>query len=222
MAGGQEPRIQINQNGPYRVEGTALLWMRQVKNEAGRPIGWKRGKPLDTGESYALCRCGASKNKPFCDGSHVEGRFDGTETAERSSVEMRRRNFNGRGLVMTDIKKFCVHAGFCVSEKTDVWELVKKTEDPASRTELIRMIRSCPSGRLEYAEPPVDAPVEDELPREIGIVENGPLYARGRVVLEGADRRPYERRNRMTLCRCGASKNKPFCDGTHTDIGFRD
>jgi CDGSH-type Zn-finger protein len=64
--------------------------------------------------------------------------------------------------------------------------------------------------------------VEEELPREIGIVENGPLYARGRVVLEGSDRRPYERRNRMTLCRCGASKNKPFCDGTHADIGFRD
>lgn len=222
MGDDREPRIQINENGPYRVEGTPLLWMRPLQSEAGRPIGWKRGKSLAPGESYALCRCGASKNKPFCDGSHVEGRFDGTETAERSSVEMRRRNFNGRGLVMTDVKKFCVHAGFCVSEKTDVWDLVKKTEDPASRTELIRMIRSCPSGRLEYAQPPVDAPVEEELPREIGIVENGPLYARGRVVLEGADHRPYERRNRMTLCRCGASKNKPFCDGTHAEIGFRD
>ncbi|HTN44694.1 MAG TPA: CDGSH iron-sulfur domain-containing protein [Nitrospiria bacterium] len=222
MGGAKETRIRVTEDGPYKVSGADLLAMRPVKNHAGRPVGWRRGRSIDHDEPYALCRCGRSSNKPFCDGAHAATSFDGTETAERETAGMRRRNFNGRGLVMTDVKKFCVHAGFCVSEKTEAWDLVRKTTDPAARDKLIGMIRNCPSGRLEYAEPPVDAPVEEPLPREIGIVQNGPLYVRGRIVVEGADGRAYEVRNRMTLCRCGASKNKPFCDGSHAEIGFRD
>jgi len=220
MSGMEEIRVRVVENGPYKVSGAELLTMRPVADAAGRPVSWHRGDPVRHDPSYALCRCGRSSEKPFCDGSHTAA-FDGTETAERETAGMRRRTFGGKGLVMSDTKKFCVHAGFCVSEKTEAWELVKQTSDPAARAELISMIRNCPSGRLEYAVPPVDAPAEEDLPREIGIVENGPLYVRGRIVVEGSDGRAYEVRNRVTLCRCGASKNKPFCDGTHAEIGFR-
>ena len=55
-----------------------------------------------------------------------------------------------------------------------------------------------------------------------GVVDDGPLWVTGGIAVEGADGETYEVRNRATLCRCGASKNKPFCDGEHTKIGFSD
>ena len=123
---------------------------------------------------------------------------------------------------MMDDKSLCVHAGFCVTEKTEVWDLVDQAPDPAARAQLIDMIRNCPSGRLEYTDGAHDASLEEELSQEIGIVEDGPLYVRGRIVVESSSGPCYELRNHVTLCRCGASKNKPFCDGMHAEVGFRD
>jgi len=71
-------------------------------------------------------------------------------------------------------------------------------------------------------------PLEPEYVPSISLVQDpandcsGPLWLRGGVQLVGADGFDYEIRNRMTLCRCGASKNKPFCDGSHVSIGFSD
>ncbi|WP_298253461.1 CDGSH iron-sulfur domain-containing protein [Bradyrhizobium sp.] len=65
------------------------------------------------------------------------------------------------------------------------------------------------------------------LPVSIGLVEDpldgcsGPLWLRGGIAVISADGFEYEVRNRVTLCRCGASKNKPFCDGTHASIKFQ-
>ena len=62
----------------------------------------------------------------------------------------------------------------------------------------------------------------------IGLVEDpsvgvsGPLWVRGGIPVVSSDGVQYEPRNRTTLCRCGASRNKPFCDGTHAAIGFDD
>ena len=222
MRGHNEIRIRVMENGPYEVSGADLLRMRSALNQAGRPVDWERGQAIEHSESYELCRCGQSSNKPFCDWTHVSAEFDGTETAERATASMKRRSFEGSGLVMADTKKLCVHAGFCVTEKTEIWDLINRTADPAARAELIQMIRNCPSGRLEYTEPPNDKPVEEDLPQEIGIIEDGPLYVRGGISIEGANGQPYKQRNRVTLCRCGASKNKPFCDGMHAEIGFKD
>jgi CDGSH-type Zn-finger protein len=222
MRSDKEKRIKVMENGPYQVSGTTLLKMRPNLNSAGRPVKWERGQEIDRDESYELCRCGASSNKPFCDWTHVSIDFNGKETADRASTTTRRKSYEGQGLIMTDDKTLCVHAGFCVTEKTEVWDLVEQAPDPAAREELIGMIRNCPAGRLEYAEAPKGSPVEEELPQEIGIIEDGPIYVRGGIVVEGANGESYEIRNRMTLCRCGASMNKPFCDGRHAESGFRD
>jgi CDGSH-type Zn-finger protein len=56
----------------------------------------------------------------------------------------------------------------------------------------------------------------------VAICRDGPLLVRGGIPVESEDGRPYEVRNRVTLCRCGHSRNKPFCDGTHDQIGFRE
>ena len=122
---------------------------------------------------------------------------------------------------MTDDKTFCYHAGFCVREHTMAWNLVEETADHEARATLVSMIENCPTGRLEYYEPPDQMPIEANLDQEIGIVEDGPLWVRGGIPVEGADSETYEVRNRVSLCRCGASKNKPFCDGAHSEIGFK-
>jgi CDGSH-type Zn-finger protein len=70
--------------------------------------------------------------------------------------------------------------------------------------------------------------VENKLPPSIGLVEDpalgcsGPLWVMGGIRIESSDGTPYEVRNRVALCRCGASVNKPFCNGSHASIRFRD
>ncbi len=217
-----ETRIRVMENGPYKVDKANLLKMQMILNVAGRPVRWKRAQYIKHSQSYELCRCGASSNKPFCDWTHATTGFVGTETADRVPTATRQKSYQGQGLVMMDVKSLCVHAGFCVTEKTEVWDLVDQAPDPTARAQLINIIRNCPSGRLEYTDETHDAPVEEGLSQEIGIVEDGPLYARGRIVVESSSGQCYELRNRVTLCRCGASKNKPFCNGMHAEVGFRD
>ena len=222
MSNDKEICIRVLKDGPYQVSGVDLLKMRMELNAAGRPVGWEHGPNIEHDVTYQLCRCGHSSNKPFCDWAHSSKGFDGTETAQPEPKSGQRKSYEGSGLVLTDDKTICVHAGFCVTEKTEVWDLINETKNPGARAELIQMVRNCPSGRLEYLEPLDDLPVEEDLPQEIGVVKDGPLYVRGQIEVEAADGQTYKVRNRVTLCRCGASKNKPFCDGMHTEIGFRD
>jgi CDGSH-type Zn-finger protein len=84
------------------------------------------------------------------------------------------------------------------------------------------MVRACPSGRLAYSIPPDPTQVEPELDQKIGVEPDGPLWVQGGVRIESQDGSTYEVRNRVTLCRCGRSRNKPFCDGTHEIVDFRD
>ncbi len=214
--------VKIIENGPLRVTGAPLHRLRPVNNDAGRPVDWQRGDDVETSESFSLCRCGASENKPFCDGAHNSIGFDGRETADRAPTATRRERYEGPGIVMTDDKTLCYHAGFCVREHAQAWSLVEQAEDTEARALLVDMIEKCPSGRLEYFEPPDETPVEQTLEQEIGIVDNGPLWVQGGIPVQGSDGETYEVRNRVTLCRCGASNNKPFCDGEHSKIGFED
>ena len=222
MSNDNPVKVKIIPDGPYRVSGASALRMRIARNDAGRPVEWQRGADVETGEAFSLCRCGASEEKPFCDGTHNSIGFDGSETADRAPTVTRRERYEGEGIVMTDDKPLCYHAGFCVTEHTMAWKLVEEASDPEARAQLIQMIRNCPSGRLEYFEPPDETPIEEELPQEIGIIDDGPLWVRGRIPVESSDGETYEVRNRVTLCRWGASKNKPYCDNTHAEIDFRD
>jgi CDGSH-type Zn-finger protein len=130
--------------------------------------------------------------------------------------------FPGVDVEMTDDPSLCTHVGFCTNRRTHVWEMIDQTDDVEVREQLLRMLALCPSGRLGHR-PTSDAPeVEPVFEPSVAVVRDGPLWVRGGVEVIGADGVPYERRNRMTLCRCGHSRNKPFCDGTHAEIGFRD
>jgi CDGSH-type Zn-finger protein len=84
------------------------------------------------------------------------------------------------------------------------------------------MIERCPSGALRYRLAANEEEIEPELPVGVGVIDDGPLWVTGGVAITGADGSLLERRNRVTLCRCGQSANKPLCDGTHRTAGFVD
>ena len=108
-----------------------------------------------------------------------------------------------------------------------IWNLVDQP-DEASTALAIREGKLCPSGRLVAWDKETKVPFEEEYEPSIGVVQDpsegvsGPLAVRGGIQVVATDGFAYERRNRQTLCRCGQSSNKPFCDGTHAAIGFDD
>lgn len=214
----EETRIEVGENGPYEVTGAALLRMRKVVNDAGEPVDWERREPIDADATYWLCRCGGSSDKPFCDGTHRKKGFDGTETADRGPSAERRREFAGEAIVLTDDESLCEHASFCVAGEGSAWRAARKGDAERVRHD----VACCPSGRLEAREPDGSGPIEPDLPEEVAVVDDGPLWVRGGIPIVAADGFEYEVRNRVTLCRCGASANKPFCDGSHEEIGFTD
>jgi CDGSH-type Zn-finger protein len=221
MADARSTRIEVKANGPYVVFGGApLRRKRPVTSERGEPLAWWSGPVIDEGAGYALCRCGGSARKPYCDGTHAANAFDGTETAPTDDRAARVRAYDGTGIEVLDDRGICQHAGFCGNQVTNVWKMVRDTGDTSVRTQVIAMIEHCPSGALTYR---IDGEaVEPGLAVEIGVVDDGPLWVTGGVTVERSDGQPVETRNRVTLCRCGASNLKPLCDGTHKEIGFRD
>jgi CDGSH-type Zn-finger protein len=218
-----EPRIEIEAGGPYRVSGSpSLRRVAQDETEYGEPVGWSMGATVGADEPCRLCRCGLSQSKPSCDDACAEAGFEGTETADRAPSAGRRKVLPGDGVVMTDDQSLCSDAGYCGDRFTNVWNMIRGTGDADVRDRLIRMVALCPSGRLAYSLPGDPTPVEPSFEPSIWVQDDGPLVVRGGIPIVAADGEPYEVRNRMTLCRCGRSDNKPFCDGSHKKTGFRD
>jgi CDGSH-type Zn-finger protein len=220
-----ERRIVVTKDGPYRVEGgVPLLRTAIVQTERGEPIAWDEGPAFETpGEVYELCRCGRSSTKPFCDRTHERIPFDGTETADRGPIAQRREAWEGEAnLVLYDDLSLCTHAGFCRNVRTGVWEMVEEADDPEVRAEFAAMVQRCPSGRLAFRVQPDPEPVEPTFEPSVGVEPDASYWIRGGIPVVSEDETPYEVRNRQTLCRCGQSRNKPFCDGSHQQYGFDD
>ncbi len=186
----------------------------------GTPTKWIIGKRLDTQENYALCRCGQSSNKPFCDGSHVKANFDGTETSENEPYEKMAKEIDGPKLSLKDAEILCASARFC-HRGGDIWDVIHRSDDPKARENVIANAFDCPSGRLVVVDKKTGLTMEPVLEKSIGAIEDpsigasGPFWVRGGIPIYSADGKLYEARNRVTLCRCGKSSNKPFCDSSH-------
>jgi CDGSH-type Zn-finger protein len=221
-------RVSVTKNGPYVVSGGVPLAKQTIVSDSeGGSESWKQGKAYPAQETYALCRCGGSKNKPFCDGTHNKLRFDGSETASREPYLKQSQVMEGPGMLLTDVQGLCAFARFCDTHG-QVWNQVQHTDEAAARATFVRQVGNCPSGRLVAWDKTSGKAVEPELPVSIGLIEDpqqqcsGPLWLRGGIPVVAADGFEYEVRNRVTLCRCGQSQNKPFCDGTHAAVKFRD
>jgi CDGSH-type Zn-finger protein len=215
--------IKVAPNGPYLVSGgVPLSRRREVLSEHGEPMTWQTTEQVEAGGRYALCRCGESDRKPFCDGTHARAAFDGTETAAATNYDDRSKAYQGTGIEIRDDRSICVHAGFCGTRVTNVWKAVGggDTSDSIARMAVINAVEKCPSGALTYRMDADAADNEQSLPLAIGIIENGPLWVTGGLPVSRSDDAPMETRNRFTLCRCGQSAIKPLCDGAHRAAGF--
>ena len=220
-------RITVSENGPYLVQGGVPLSRAEIAtNDEGESVGWNEIARYDVPDRYQLCRCGQSKTKPFCDWTHVEVGFDGTETAGHHDYMEASASITGSGVLLHDMRELCAEARFC-DRAGGLWNLINETDDPEIRALVEEEAMLCPSGRYTVCDSS-DAPKEYAYEPSIVIVEDpqmgcsGPLFVRGRVEIVSESGGSYEVRNRVTLCRCGASKNKPFCDGSHLANKFKD
>jgi CDGSH-type Zn-finger protein len=217
------PQIEVAKDGSYRVSGGLPLseqWI--VTNAQGESLDYREGKRYLTPPAYSLCRCGQSGDKPFCDDSHKEVRFDGTETASRQPYLDQAETFAGPTMLLTDAKSLCAFTRFC-DPKGRVWNLVLQTDDPEARRLVEHEAGHCSGGRLVAWDRETGKPVEPAFEPSLGLIEDtakevsGPIWVRGGIPVVSADGKAYEVRNQTALCRCGRSANKPLCDGSHVE-----
>ncbi len=210
MNSDEKPTIKPAPDGPYLVKN-----LQQFSNRKG---------DIETKATMALCRCGESANKPFCDGTHAKIGFSSAKLEGRVADE--RQDYEGDKIVVHDNRGICAHAGSCTDGLPSVFRLKQEPWiDPqaAPAQEIVETIRKCPSGALSYRVDGVEhRDPEGGGPGSIFVSPNGPYVVTGGPQLldtplgEGASTRHF------TLCRCGGSKNKPFCDGAHWYNDFSD
>ena len=211
-------KIKVTKNGPYVISGNLPINEDIVEyDQEGIPLKTNKGPAISSDPQCTLCRCGHSKNPPFCDGTHKSINFDGTENPDnQEKYEDQADVIDGPDLILKDAPSLCASAGFC-HRAGGVWELTKNSDNPKSKKIAIEECYCCPSGRLVAVDKNTGKALEPKLDPSIGIPDGGPLCVKGDVEIESADGQIYEKRNRVTLCRCGKSSNKPFCDGSHVD-----
>ncbi len=220
-------RITVTKNGPYFVDGLVPMTVESIVCDSdGESEQWREDTRLSDRPSCGLCRCGQSDSKPVCDGSHLMVGFDGTEVASREPYADAAQTVRGARYDLADDKALCADARFCHRAGT-VWHRIHEDSDEAAAT-VAAECEHCPSGRYVLIDKDTSEPIEPEFEPSIAFVEDtgaavsGPIWVRGGIEVVSADGEPYEVRNRVTLCRCGQSGNKPFCDGSHVECGFHD
>lgn len=181
-----------------------------------------KGERIPTSPEMALCRCGGSKNKPFCDGTHARIGFSSARSADHTPDGV--REYPGARITVYFNKLQCSAAEECAHGLPEVFRHGEKPwiqPDNAQPEKLIEVIRRCPSGALRYAFHGERGPDHPE-PPGIRIRKNGPYEVKGSIPLRSGFWMEQQNRQLYSLCRCGASKNKPFCDGSHWRVKFED
>jgi len=213
--------IKVSKNGPYLVSGKLPISEQIIiVDKEGVPVEWRPGKKYPLQEKCGLCRCGKSNNKPFCDGTHTKIGFDGTELASSEPYLNQAKIIHGPTLKLTDAEDICASARFC-HRAGEIWNLIPKSDDLNAKRAAIEEAGDCPSGRLVVWDKKTGDAIEPRLEKSIGLIEDpqmmcsGPVWVRGGIPIRSADGKIYEVRNRVTLCRCGKSSIKPFCDSSH-------
>ena len=208
MSSEERPSIKPAPDGPYLVKN-----LQRFSNRKGA---------IEAPATMALCRCGGSDNKPFCDGTHAGIGFSSAKLEGR--VADKREDYEGEKVPIHDNRGVCAHAGRCTDGLAGVFRLkqepwIDPREAPAE--EIVETIRKCPSGALSYTVDGLEHRDRDAKPA-IFVSPNGPYVVTGGPELLDTTRGEGASTEHFTLCRCGGSKNKPFCDGSHWHNNFTD
>jgi CDGSH-type Zn-finger protein len=206
---GEKPTIDANGDGSLKVHN-----LKKFKNS--------KGEDIEVKETMGLCRCGASENKPFCDGSHNGIGFTGKNEGGKNEDEL--DNYEGKEITIHDNRKICSHAAICTDKFKSVFKHGEEpwiVPDGDTKEKVMEFVRQCPSGALSYS---VDGDKMEDEKREPGIeiFKDGPYNVVGGVGLKEGVEMKGQSKEKYSLCRCGASKNKPYCDGNHWDAKFKD
>lgn len=220
--------IKVTENGPYMVYGNPPIDQEIiVPDKNGKSWTYKKGKHFKAEGPCALCRCGESRHAPFCDGSHLKAAWNAKETAKFTPILDDAQVIEGPDVVLADNEEYCAYARFCDAYGT-VWNLVQENLNEKGKEIFVHEVEHCPSGRLIGWDKKTGKKFEPDFKPSIGLIEDpqiaisGPIWVKGGIRVESADGRSYQIRNRVTLCRCGQSSNKPFCDGTHASSEYYD
>ncbi|MFZ1386478.1 MAG: CDGSH iron-sulfur domain-containing protein [Thiolinea sp.] len=221
--------IQVTENGPYQVTGADSITIKTITaNAEGESWDYTDGKTfqLDPKGSF-LCRCGHSAHKPFCDGTHAKVHFNGKETASNQPYLQAADRQDGPLATLTDQENLCAYGRFC-DARGQIWNLAV-SDSPADVKLAMREASHCPSGRLKVWDVDMSKQLNEEPNTpELSLLEDpqmhcsAAIWAKGGVEVTSSKGEAYEVRERMTLCRCGNSSNKPFCDGSHASSKWKD
>jgi len=206
-AGTKGPLIQARDGGPLVVMDLPALTGSD-------------GAALKNKSVMALCRCGASKTKPYCDGSHNEIGFDSTPRTDQSKDAI--LTYEGEEVTIHYNRLLCSHAAECGKRQKAAFDSSRKpwiVPDNASAEGLREVVKVCPSGALRLSLPGDEPQQTQPDIKGISVEKDGPYRVTG-VPLDSSRQAAGANPEKYVLCRCGASKNKPFCDGSHFDIGW--
>ena len=208
-----KPNIYPTPNGPNFLFDSAPHPVGNLQNS--------KGEGYSTIPYTALCRCGGSNNKPFCDGTHVTNNFSGEKEPDRQPDK--RDNYVGKKIIIHDNRGICAHSGVCTDNLPSVFKLGTEpwiNPDAADIESIMETIRKCPSGALSYSIDRVEYHPQERDPM-VTVTKDGPYAITGGIGLMGQTWGEGASKEHYTLCRCGGSKNKPFCNGRHWDIKFK-
>lgn len=206
-----ETKIQLREDGPLVVTS---------------PPDLTGSGGAETGDVAALCRCGLSKNKPFCDGSHNEGGFSSAPDLSkiRNTAHEYKGEVEGQEVTISYTPVLCSHAGKCAAKAGDVFKPGERPwiqPEGGKLADIMAVMAACPSGalRISLGQMPAQHMTDGEI--GIHVERNGPYHVTN-IPLDAEFNGAGASRTKYVLCRCGLSKNKPFCDGTHYEEGWSD
>jgi len=206
---GDGTKIQAAPNGPLLVHDAPTLTN-------------SKGATLETKAVTALCRCGRSENKPFCDGAHAKAGF--SSARETDGAADKADAYEGKSISIHDNRAVCAHAALCTAGLASVFKYGEEPwidADGGDVEAIKKQVAACPSGALTYTENETEHRDYGNAPG-IFIAKNGPYAVKGGALLDDpVTGQTPKTTDHYTLCRCGGSKNKPFCDGSHWQ-GFED
>ena len=206
-------KITLSENGPLMAKNPPNLTDANGTSIEAKPV-------------TALCRCGASRNKPFCDGSHKAAGISSepNHTKIRNTPLTYSGVADGVPVTIGYTPVLCTHAAQCQARAASVFNPNAKPwiqPDGGNLTQILDVIAACPSGALRVSIGDVPEQHMTSCETNIRIEKNGPYHVTN-IPLDAEFNGAGASHSKYSLCRCGLSNNKPFCDGSHYDAKWKD